>query len=189
MSVTAKATVFLEDSSGAGWSESFYSVDADLDTIRTNLESLVPLLMAMRPPSVSATWARVSDVTVKGDALIAGLTYPVAGTYVMGSDVTQVEPGAGLLVQLFSSAVAKGRWFLRGLPSEVMDGRDYTPGAAFSTAFDAVSGFLVGGTWVIRTKNPSPPPDFNYPVIMNMAVIRGTTRRVGRPFGLPRGRR
>lgn len=188
MSIFAKLSMFLEDDSGAGWSDNFYVQAADLTGARTVLDSVIPDFMAMRPDTVRMTWARASDVAVRGDSLLSTVPFPVVGTYTLPAGAQQMEPGTAMLIQLFASATAKGHWFFRGGPNSILSGRDYVTGTTWDGTFTTILADIEAN-FLVRRKNATPPPTFNYLPITGVTVQRGTTRKVGRPFGLPRGRR
>lgn len=189
MPITAKATMFLEDDSGAGWSESFYCTAANLNAAQTLIDTFIPDAMDCRPASVACVYARVSDVAVRGDSLLSTLPFPVPGTYVLPTGATQMEPGAAVLVQLFASATVKGHWFFRGGPSSILQGREFVTGTTWDAAFGLAAATLIASFQIRHKTSPGPPPVYAYTNMTSVTPERGTTRRVGRPFGLPVGRR
>jgi hypothetical protein len=189
MPVTAKLSMFLEDDSGAGWSDNFYITGTTLAQCLTAGDLIIPNFMAVRPNTVNMIYARYSDVSIRGDSLISQVGFPFTGTYTLGAGAKQMEPGAALLVQLFASATIKGHYYLRGVSNECLSGRDYDPTTAFTTAIGSLMSALVGFVQIRHRVSVGPPPVYNYTNLVTATPERGTTRRVGRPFGLPVGRR
>lgn len=184
-----KASLFLQDESATGWSENFYIQSTDIATATAAFETLIPELMDLRPATVSGIWGRVSDLDVKGDSKQASaITFPVVGTYSPPGGETQSEPSTALLVSLVSSATEKNRWFLRGISSNLVEGRSKVPETAWDANFATVVTALKA-SWSTYVKNPSPPPTKMLDAITDVSIVRATTRRVGRPFASPRGRR
>jgi hypothetical protein len=184
-----KASLFLQDESGSGWSENFYITAADIDTAANTFGTTIPELMDLRPPTVKATYGRVSDITVRGDSkAIATISFPVVGTYSLPAGANQIEAGVALLISLVATPTQKNHWFLRGLPSNLLQGRDKQVDATWDANFGTVSADLVAN-YSVYAKSASPPPPKSLLIISSVTIIRGTTRRVGRPFALPVGRR
>jgi len=184
-----KASLFLQDESGTGWSENFYIATTDIDAATSTFETLIPMLMDLRPATVSGIWGRVSDIDVRGDSQqAASISFPTVGTYSPPGGETQAEPSNALLISLIGSPTQKNHWFLRGISSNLIEGRakvvESTWDANFATVVTALK-----ADWSVYAKNPSPPPTKLLQAITDVSLVRATTRRVGRPFGSPRGRR
>lgn len=188
--VNAKATIFFDSTDSEGWSEKFYLTGADLTTIRGFLDTILPLRLAMLHTSFRAVYARVSDVAVKGDSLLTTVALPAFGTYTPAAGITQLEANTAILAELFASPLIKNRMFLRGLSSDVVNGREYTGITGWETAFTAWGGGLIANGCVARHRTAiGPPPTYSYTTITTVSTVKATARKPGRPFGLPVGRR
>lgn len=192
--MTMKCTAFFR-LGDAGWSETYYNAATVYTDAQTRFIALMNARMALCPDSVFVSGLRISDPSVSGDSL----TIPISAVNSQGTfetfttQDTSVNLAAdALLLQLFASPAAKNRKFLRGIPREcITDGR-YTPAEAegWTLQLNAYIDHLAqpgANRWLVRTR-PNGGLATYFP-ILSVQVIRPTTRKAGRPFGLQRGRR
>lgn len=182
-------TYFWESGDAEGWSEHFYHQAANIATSQAAMDSLIPLLCALRDDYCNMIYARVSDVTVRGDSLASTLSFPQPGTYTIPVGEHDLEANSAILVQLFATSLLKNHWFLRGLTTSKIKGRSLVPETTWDTNFAAVASVLQGGTYSVRHRTSlGPPPTYSYTSIVTATDERATARKPGRPFGLLRGR-
>lgn len=176
--------LFLE-SEGRGWTESYWMAAPDYPTAITNLDALSGLRMGMSPNTVELKSLRVSDVTIKGDAVHVTPTTP-AGTYA-GADTA--DPDFAILVLETAGPPLRNVRYVRGVPIPILtfDPLTYVPGVtAFVSAFNAWSNNLLTLTkHCKRTAGPT----FTLSAITAVQIERATLRKAGRPFGQRPGRR
>jgi len=193
MPINAKATYFWSSEYDEGWSESFYLQGTDLAACKTIADTILTQLLALRDPTQTMVWARVSDVAVKGDSLLlSGPTaFPCAGTYTPGAGAKNLEADSAIKLRLNATASIKNLIFLRGLTTDALTGRSYQPVTAFDTAFNNLLTQIVTTTpvYVRHRTSVGPPPTYSYTVINEAVVVGVTSRKPGRPFGIVRGRR
>jgi hypothetical protein len=181
--------MFFGTPDNEGWSESVYLSATDLIAAQTAMDTLLPLRAALLASTEEIVYARVSDVTVKGDSLLTTVALPVPGTYSpVGASL--LEANTALLLVLFANPTQKNRIFLRGLRSDTIVGREYKAPSAFATALTGYKSGLIAANCMTRNRATiGPPPTYTYHVVTSIAVSKATARKPGRPFGLPLGRR
>ena len=174
-----------------GWTESYYLIGSAPGSAGTNLVNIVNARMALSRSDVIATRAVISDVAIRGDAILqAG--FPIVGTNAdLGT--TQI-PDVCLLVKWKVGVYNRNKTFLRGYPLLEGPAGAYSPSigypAAVTTYFNAV---MANAVMKEPTGlNPTPPPKLLYVYATVLGGVIDTLvhrRKTGRPFGLPRGRR
>src|SRR5712691_4068093 len=170
MPITAKVSFFYRTNDDEGWSESFYFDATDITTAQAAADTGVSPRMALSGPNVNMIYARVSDVLIKGDSLQLTGPFPQPGTYTPDDpDEQPLIANAALMIRWVATSLIKGRTFLRGLPSEVLLGREYAPTTSFTTALNAWQAWVVG-TGLTQGKvrhrtSVGPPPTYTYTVI------------------------
>lgn len=185
--------LFFQDKDGGGWSEFWWwhgtSYQDTLDSwTSTVLGNMLDLRLAMVCPSISCTYTRVSDSTVKRDTLVKAYTLDQGkGTYEPTAG-TDSMPGEVAVLLRLQGVIADAPVFtlkpLRGIPEDcVLDGV-YNPTLAFSSALnDFISSFTGQGRIVLKTGDTVTETAVDSIVAMHMS-----RRKTGRPFGLSRGR-
>jgi len=182
-----QCTLFFQDiAHGYGWSESYFIAKPDplgIQTARTALEVLLGLRADVLTDIHEIVAGRVSDVAVLNDSLlVAG--GPFVGQ-VASTVVTACEPWTCLNVRMEAGAEWRGRKFFHGLlESTFQDNRSYAPGNPQAAAWTALFTELEDN-WDLRVEHPSLT---HYESITKCIPIRQTSRKVGRPFDLLRGR-
>jgi|SRR5215813_170346 len=191
MSITAKATLFWDSTDSEGWSESFYMTAADITAARSAMDTVIANRLDLAFTTFRLVYARVSDVAIKGDSLVSALNYPLFGTYApTGPGIVALEANCALDCQLFATSAIKNRTFLRGLSSDVINGRAYMAPSGWDANFTVWATSMISHTVVARHRiSVGPPPTYNYTAVTALHIIGATARKPGRPFGLPRGRR
>jgi hypothetical protein len=189
MSINAKGTIFMANSDNQGWSESHYIIASDINSAQTQLGTLVSARLALLGIDSQILYARVSDEAIKGDSLLTTVSLPAPGTWVPASGSARVSADVGLLIQEFASSTKKNHFFLRDLDSGTVHGTDYLAPSGWVTNLTAYFAVL-SGSWAVRTiLSHGPPKTYTYTAINTCRVVGVRSRKPGRPFGLPVGRR
>jgi len=187
---TFRGTFFFSTDDQEGWTENYYIQEVDIATAATSFAAWIPNRMALSPATVSMDYAKVSDVAVKGDSLIAGGPFPIVGTYVPATPDTSLEANTALLIVIGAGAAKHNRIFLRGLTLDVVTGRSYRAPGGFATALTAYLTPLIGFAYVRQQVKPhTVPPTYTYTVSTAAFLKRVSARKPGRPFALPVGRK
>jgi hypothetical protein len=176
-----------------GWSEVYPLAATTYATAETAINDLVNARLDMLPVADSILGWRISDIDVKGDSKVELIeqqgSYDAAGT-------PPAEPDVATTVIKIRADTAdhlhRGVRYLHGIPDRVVLGGVYNPDAAFSTAMTAYLALLVTSV-DIKSRQivaPGPPPVIVYTFhAIGECVVDGVwSRKVGRPFGLHRGK-
>jgi len=178
-------TLFFQDlESSYGWSETYYQEHATIEDMVTSMNGRVSLRANVLVDINTMVAGRVSDTAILNDSLL--LTgFPVPGQ-VVSTSTTAVEPWTALLVRIEATSLFRGRHFFHGiLESTFIAGRTYDPAnpeaADWTAFFDDILAFD-------RLRHiVADVPEFD--VITSVIPQREVMKKVGRPFGLLRGRR
>jgi len=184
---TFRSTFFVNraDKSG-GFALSFYPNGADQAASVLLAQSLLADYVAILPESYNVAYARVDNLDHPRDSLIVPSVYPSPGTYALESGEKEFPPDTCFLLQMYGTPQEKNRHFLHGVLSQDTDADfNYVPSAPLITAMAAFTTNLMTNFWVGSTSPTAPYRDTPTAVL----VARLTNRKVGRPFGTPRGRR
>lgn len=175
---------------GTGWSEVYYLSFTDYTTAMTALQSIITARMALSFSDVTCYFVRVSDVTIRGDALIALPTTP-AGTRPTGTGGATMDTSLCLACrQDTADNLTRVRHYVRGLYSldvTMAPTPLWTPVAGTITALTNYQNAVVTNcvAWVNRTAKPPVTKSFSTSTHKSYLSIR----KAGRPFGLQVGRR
>lgn len=185
--------LFFQGEDGSGWSEKWWwhadSYQGALDDWKIGvLGNLTDLRLAMICPTISCTYVRISDSTVKRDTLVAGFTIEDgAGTYTptAGTDAMPAEVAILLRLQGTNDGVpAFVLHPLRGIPEDcVKDGKMETTTAFNDAWVDFKTALLTKGRMVLKTLGGPVATTIDSIEQMHM-----TRRKAGRFFGQSRGR-
>lgn len=185
-----KCTAFFESSQEEGWTEGYYYQGND-HTIALNAFNLMLTLyrLPLMDSRSSLRYLRVSDEAVLKDSKVQSF----GGAGIPGGFVSVLPRLIGserLLIDLEATPVMRFARFLGAIPGEEVTGRNFTPDANYQSAINA---------WVLQLKafwlqkhrtNPGKKPAmYSYVNTTDVRIVRMTTRRTGRPFGLVVGRR
>jgi len=191
-----RGTMHFTDRDGIGWSESYWLQAGDHTGAANVMAPLRDRRLAMLIDTIHCVYTEVSNTDRVRDSRIVGLAGPTEepGTYVPAAGSIPLATQVAILTVLEGDPAHKNRKFLHGLTSADVDGNRYTPTAGFTTAAAAYNAYLINNQFQVRVNrhpNPLPPPNFtsDYVAISIVQQTKIVTRRCGRPFGLPVGRR
>lgn len=181
-----KATLFINHSvSNTGWSETYYINTASLSGAQTSLTLLLTSRMTLLSNKYSMTYARLSAMNVKGDGYVTNATLPLVGGFVpVIADGGQ--PGSCILIRLTDGAGKHINRLLHGIPEEDIADGTIALTAPYATVLNAFF-VVVQGNCAFRRKIAA-APFAEFVPIANIATRYATVKKVGRPFGLLRGR-
>ncbi len=172
----------------AGFSEGYPMTVPSLGDAMTHLQELNTDRLACATTDVKCVYLSVSDISIFRDVITESPT-TVLGTYVPTSGSLVCSPGYNrLLCRFQATAVRRGNFYFGALPFDVLESPVPTAPPPWPTRFNAWIAAVIAHVSV-RSKNIIQPPPFTDYAISNVIPLRYTHRPVGRPFGLPRGRR
>lgn len=181
-----KATFFItHGGTNTGWSETHYINAASIGAAQVALGSVMTSRMSILNNKYSLVYARLSDMSIKGDGYVTTSIMPMVGTHV---PVTPDggQPGSCIVIRYTDGAGHRVMRHLHGIPEEnILDGIVIltTP---FATALSAHFSTLISNTFFRRKKAIAPFVEFV--PISGISTRYATVKKVGRPFGLLRGR-
>jgi hypothetical protein len=176
----------------AGWSEVYPVTAATPAAAQVVLANLLTLRLHLMTADSSINGARISDTDIKNDSWPTLLALPQVGTYVpgIGTPTTYNPQIAMRILQLAGGLVRGSRW-LRALPIEVMNASGVFVGSVgWSPNLTAYLDALVGSISIAtKIRGAIVPPFYTFTAITSATQRGAEKRNIGRPFGLPHGRR
>lgn len=173
-----------------GWSENYPTNVATPTDAETNFGSFLTLRLATMFSDCKCVGGRISDVNVKGDSYPLIVSFPEPGTYA-GTGATKTSAGQNCLrVLLNSSPVIRANRYLHGIPNNQYTTTFYTPTSDWLTLIaDFMNAIVSNSGTLTKIKGAIVPPFYTYTPYTGYTEEGGDFRKVGRPFGQPRGRR
>jgi hypothetical protein len=180
---------FFGDSaqSACGWSEVYPMEVSDYATADSQLNSIITARLPTLPITCAIVGALISDSDVKGDS------YPSTGTYPTNGGVTGAAGPTTFVLRwkFFAGTLKRATRFVRLIPSsEIASGGGYLPTLGFGISIQnwatLVTGFCSCAT---RIHGAVTPPFYTFTAYTADRFIRAETKKIGRPFFLPVGRR
>lgn len=169
-----------------GWSETYYNNSTVDSKAVGDAAALWQSRGAMLGQNASMTYCRVSDVAVKRDLVLHGNAsfQPIKGklgTCSLAQQALDTKWFTNINTQWSSR-------LMRGVPDSMFVATNpggYAPGGAWVTAFNNFMTLVTSGgsSFVGKFKGPV------YNKYTTAQIVRACTRRVGRPFGVLRGRK
>lgn len=173
-----------------GWSETYGQSQANPDDAVINLTSFITLRLATMVNDCSLVGARVSDTAIKGDSYPTGLTFPTVGTFaVTPTDETSARENV-VRVMFNAGPALRANRFFHGIPASQYTKTFYAPTTPWGTAFNAFLAALEAHSGTLtKIKGAVTPPFYTFNGYIGYDIEGGDFKKVGRPFGQPRGRR
>lgn len=175
---------------GFGYSQTLFVTEPDYTSALLRAESMLPFYRDLMDPSFSITNLIVSnDLPTTRDSVVSGAAFPLIGTAIPG--VYNPQSNVALLVRLDASPFLQGRKFMHGVPTEHYPRGDvFAPDIIYQNALNRWFQQLKDLHFEIRhLQAPGTRSPYTYFPINSFKAERMVTRRVGRPFDLPVGRR
>jgi hypothetical protein len=183
-----KGTAFINSQSqDAGWSISLFPNGSTQDDAASNFLTVLLAYQAMMRVVDSIVYARVDNTDTTKDSVVVPHSFPIAGTYAGGEGAVPLHPDVAILDRLVGTPTQKNHKFLHGLYStDCPDGVSFIPSLALSGFLLAFNNAVIANCNVGKVD-----PTLGYSVAIMSASAAGgvSNRKVGRPFGLFRGRR
>lgn len=183
--------VIFQTCGDAGWSNVFYLSYADAATAMTNLQNLNTQLLGVQAATVFTQALRVSDVTIKGDGLVAQPTTDNGSLSIVAPDTLAPLNLAQRLLSITTDNLHRVSHYIHGMrASDITTGPDgrtiTTPTYRGLVAMTNLQLAIKNNTvnWQKRSLPPVTATFGNTNIESLMSV-----RKVGRPFGQFRGRR
>lgn len=183
----------------SGWSESYWTEQASASGAFAAALALNNAVRQLQVPSVRLDALRIS---LAGERMSAThVDVPVGERTGASPDIGGViqhmnlAPDAALITIRTAIWRHKNRKFLRGIPDNAFQFNGLLLAAVpdflarLNGPENSVLTTLIAQNFRVRTRQRAPLTGFVYTTITAITVERATTRRVGRPFGLPVGRR
>jgi hypothetical protein len=181
-----KLTAFFNDSStNTGWSETYYINTASIVTAQTLTTSLLNARLGILTSNFKLVYGRLSRLDVKGDGIPITLAVPSPGTFTPAGGESN-HPGVVLLFRESTTSGKGNTRTLRGIPEECVNAGNYAPTIAWGVLLATYFTALVADTQMRRKIAVAPFAQFI--TIDNVAAQRIRVKKIGRPFGLSRGR-
>jgi hypothetical protein len=141
----------------------------------------------MCPANIHFDFVRVSDMFIRGDSAIAIPLAPT-GTYTVPVGKVNLPPDAALVLRCEATPLRRSFRYLHGLTSNDTVGNVWSPTAGMIAALTSYLTFINTNTVQrhIVSRSPLNVVDTAWTNFIEQQV---NSRKVGRPFGLPRGRR
>jgi len=169
-----------------GWSNTFYSSEATYANVATVMNNVNTALLTGMSNYAEIVWGRVSKTDVPFDALI----YSKPQFSQTNGSVTEepLEAASAILMKYYD---AEGKWsnmYQHGVPKTfLLDSGSVNTGDADFTTWMTAMGSVLDSIKLPTTKGAAPGTRVLYQPI-NVNPIRILSHKVGRPFGVSRGR-
>lgn len=148
-----------------GFSETYFSTQANLNTALTALRRMAGFRLAMCPSTVSYIGTRVADLD--NPAQVLGARESAVGTYSGARDLTN----AAILWKGFAAGNIKRQIWTKGAPDEIIVNGVYTPTSTFAVAAANWATDLVNTGWCVRTQNRTANPIVDGSGIGNTGIL------------------
>lgn len=196
--ICKQATVFFRAvDRSVGWTERYFLSALTYDAALIVANEIAVARAALMRNDVEIPYIRVSDIGIRGDAVVASPS--IEGTFQPETTLDPLqlstEPWSALNLRLEAGPLYRGRKFLHGIPQSVVQGKRIFLLGPFEAPLAALRTILLQSTvlWV-RDKTVAQPAEPLPPVMVRAQItdvvpIALVNHRIGRPFGLQVGRR
>lgn len=181
-----KASFFINHSgTNTGWSETHYINAASIGAAQIALSTVMTARMSILNNKYSLVYARLSDMSIFGDGYVTTTVLPLPGTFVPTAP-DGGQPGSAITLRYTDGAGHHVNRFLHGIPEESLTDGIVALTTPYGTALSAYFTLLISNTMFRRKKAIAPFTEFV--AISGINTRYATVKKVGRPFGLLRGR-
>lgn len=173
----------------AGWSEVYWLIQPNYAAALSALQTVVTARLGLSGPDVFADAIRVSDPFVFRDVALTVYSTPQPGTWVFATGEQTIPIEESLRLRQFAGVKPFSLRWVHGIPSGQVAGNNFVPTVPYAGSLAAYVGSLESNTVLIIRKGVVPPGPYPAMPISAITPENIRSRRVGRPFGLFRGRR
>lgn len=178
-----------------GWSETHFLNAADMGTAGNNLGAINDAGQNLRRPEVKLVGARVVDATSPRVSINPPTAlWERSGTYANVAATATINPNLAMLFREYDATnTHRSRVFFRGLPSNFLDADHGGPELNIHQPPDAVAlitaykNILIAKAVMAHRLAPHSFDEFGIDTVIESTALH--SRKAGRPFGLPLGRR
>jgi hypothetical protein len=184
--------IYISSNYGLGFVENYWVNGADVDAANN---ALIAIMNARIELFDSNCW--VSDIIVsagdlKGDTLTSPFFKTKLGKYGVGAPpvVDMCHPNVALRLRMqYEDRYHATRW-LRLIPEEIVTNGQKVAVQAWDDKFTLFKDALVANTsGVFKDRvNVGPPQPYVKKGLIGVTIMRVTSHRTGRPFGMPKAR-
>lgn len=190
-----KLTIFFAGTRGEGWTESWYPPGGDdYPAYVTLLNQYISRRRNALGGGANIVYGRVSDDKVARDSSAVQVNLADGSSIVSG--IAGKEAGFGSDCVIFrceGGPLHRKSWMVRGLDDADIDrsfANGYNPAGRSLNALNDLIVWMLGKSFGFRIRTAvGPPPVYGRITCTKIFPVRWSTRRVGRPFGQPVGRR
>lgn len=173
----------------AGWSEKWWVAASTAEAAKDKLVLIRDARLGILSTETDMEYTRISKPDVRGDAFVNMVT-PLTGNYpdaIPDDDSAPVHPSTALITRFETSEGKHSTHYIRGLTDDLFTLDGFTPPAGWNTLWDAfVDAVTLNAVMLVRSDGD--PNVLEQKSIARVVQVRTTSRKVGRPFGLSRGR-
>lgn len=181
-----KVTNFFNFSGGPslGWSETWYVNKTTFNDMAIDWAIVIAARMAIVGVQSVLTYARASRLDVKGDGVQLN-SANINGTYTPAiGDIS--HPGVALLTRWTTSGGHSVNHVLHSIPEECANFGNYQPTSGYALAMTAFQSAV--STHLVIPRKTTVAPFVVFEPVSTVGLRRMVVRKLGRPFGLSRGR-
>lgn len=179
--------VFYQQGRG-GWSEVYPINAASYSAAFTLLDQANTLRLGLACADVFVAGNRISDTDVLRDSFVGTLTTNQGQFSLAPNTSGPADETYRTLVQ--AGQLKRGTRHLHALPAGLFVNGTFTPSPSWTTQYNGWAANLVTNiSLATKIRGAMAPPFYTFSPITATANRGNGDRKVGRPFGLPRGRR
>lgn len=148
-----RTTFFFKSDTGYGWTETFFSTRAVLNTALQDAIFILPKRLQLLGSGVSCVFIRVSDDLVKRDSEIYQVPASDQKPTGLVSGASDI-PNTCVIVRLEGSPVRRRTLYMRGVPDAiVINAGRFDPDPTWVRNFGLWSALLTAGAWAMKCKS------------------------------------
>jgi hypothetical protein len=166
MSMLIRVSYFFQFEA-AGWTETFYSLAADLPTAMINAQLLLPKRVILNALKVRCFYIRVSDDEVSGDSI--GFSVPIAQQTtpkVIGPELINAIYD-GVEIRMPTDVLHRRVFIMRGIPDVLQEDGVFKPNLDWNTNFPLWAAMMTSGVWGMKVASRAPQHTLSITTMVN----------------------